>query len=191
MFVEKSDPETEERLFFHLDSGDVCFYPCDTIYGLIGVAPQSLSKIRKLKNRPSDAPFIEYAYSVKQIERETGERVESKLAEYWPGPLSLILNNQTQDRSVAYRIPDDPLLLRYLSSRECTLFTTSANAHGEESITSCREAETYFKKKISLYIYDSKCEGREIPSTLIDGTSSPVRVLREGAVKVDLSEDHL
>ena len=51
MKLEIDDPNLLDNLVQALGSGGVVIMPCDTIYGLVGVVPDTEGRIRELKGR--------------------------------------------------------------------------------------------------------------------------------------------
>ena len=51
MKLEIDDPKLLDALVEVLESGGIVIMPCDTIYGFVGVAPDTEGKIRELKGR--------------------------------------------------------------------------------------------------------------------------------------------
>jgi tRNA A37 threonylcarbamoyladenosine synthetase subunit TsaC/SUA5/YrdC len=84
--------------------------------------------------------------------------------------------------TVGVRVPDHPLV-RAVAARVGPVATTSANRHGEPPVASADEALEVLGEAVALILDDGPIEGR--PSTVIDATTRPWRVLREGPLPAD------
>jgi L-threonylcarbamoyladenylate synthase len=189
------DSDLPELLLSVLREGGVVVMPCDTIYGLVGVAPGAESRIRRLKGR-QEKSFLRLIPSAAWLPRFTDMELPESLRAYWPGPLTVIFpakeskGRQRPQRSsarpeptVALRVPDDPLLLRLLQDLEAPLFSTSVNRSGEPPLSSIENIAATYEGQVDLVVDGGDLPGR-IPSTIVDVTVRPFRVLRQGAVKV-------
>jgi L-threonylcarbamoyladenylate synthase len=73
--------------------------------------------------------------------------------------------------------------------RECggVLTATSANPSGSEPARSAKEVAGYFPRGLDLIVDGGEVSATE-PSTVLDVTSSPPRVVREGAISRNVIE---
>ena len=58
MVIRYDSPDTVATSSRVLSSVGVAVLPCDTIYGLCGIAPESETRLREIKGRGFDSPFI-------------------------------------------------------------------------------------------------------------------------------------
>src|SRR5204863_7844901 len=88
-----------------LRDGGVALLPTDTIYGLHAVATneQAISRIRAMKGRGDDKPFVIIASSIDQL-AALGATIPSSLRNVWPAPLTAIF--ACGATTIAARIPD-------------------------------------------------------------------------------------
>jgi L-threonylcarbamoyladenylate synthase len=174
--------------------GGIAAYPTETFYGLGAAAfsKKAVAKIYALKRRDTGKPLSLIASDmemVKELASSLPGIFWTLADEFWPGPLTLVLNASAAlpgfitgpGGSVAVRIP--PLTwLRKLVGRLCQPLTaTSANLSGERELADPRDVEAAFGGRIAL-IVDGGCTPGGAPSTLVDLTAGPPRVLREGAI---------
>ncbi len=183
MKLEIDDPKLLETLVDVLDSNGVVVMPCDTIYGLVGVAPGTEDKIRSLKGR-QEKSFLRLIPDLRWLPRFTDSVLPEKLKAYWPGALTVIFpTGQKHAGTVALRIPDDALLLRVMERLGKPLFSTSVNSSGQPALWRIREIMSAFEARVDLIVAaGDRPEG--IPSTIIDITGRPYRLLRRGAVEI-------
>ena len=166
----------------------------DTFYGL-GADPfnaDAVARIRELKGREDDKPILLLISDFEQVARLIAERTDdfNKIAErFWPGPLTIVGKANTDlpegitagTGTVGVRLPNDEIVCRLV--RECggVLTATSANPAGREPAGSAQEVANYFPEGLDLIIDGGEVSATE-PSTVVDATTSPIRVVREGAI---------
>jgi L-threonylcarbamoyladenylate synthase len=178
-----------------IKQGGVIAFRTDTFYGL-GADPfnaAAVARIRELKGREDDKPILLLISDVDQIERLlTARSVDfMKLAaKFWPGPLTIV-GTATADLpeaitagtgTVGVRLPADTNVRKLV--RECggTLTATSANPAGSDPARSADEVLNYFPEGIDLIVDGGEVTAIE-PSTVVDATVSPPRIVREGAIR--------
>jgi len=159
-----------------LRSGGVALLPTDTIYGLHAVASddQAIARIRAMKGRDGDKPFVIIASSIEQL-RALGAVVPESLSGIWPAPLTAIL--ASGNTTVAARIPD-LAWLRSLLDRTGPLVSTSANRSGEPPIATPEALADDLQTSLDAVLDQGPREGK--PSTIVDFTGDEPRLVREG-----------
>jgi tRNA threonylcarbamoyl adenosine modification protein (Sua5/YciO/YrdC/YwlC family) len=174
----EGDPSDEvlDELAEILKTGGVALLPTDTIYGLHAIATdqRAIERIRSMKGRGDDKPFVVIASSVEQL-RALGATIPEQLSGVWPAPLTAILTvGQT---TIAARIPDLGWL-RALLDRTGPLVSTSANRSGEPPVTSPQALAIDLRDALNAILDRGLREGK--PSTIVDFTGSEPRLIREG-----------
>jgi tRNA threonylcarbamoyl adenosine modification protein (Sua5/YciO/YrdC/YwlC family) len=159
-----------------LRAGGVALLPTDTIYGLhaLAIDEQAVARIRSMKERGDEKPFVIIASSVEQLET-LGATIPDALREIWPAPLTAIL--AAGEKTIAARVPDLPWL-RALLDRTGPLISTSANRSGEPPITTPEMLATDLLEALDALLDAGLREGQ--PSTIVDFTGGEPRVVREG-----------
>jgi len=160
-----------------LAAGGVAIMPCDTIYGIVGPAPASQSRLRELKGR-GEKSFLQLIAGVSWLERFGRLVLPESLAAYWPGPLTLIF--PVAQGSVALRIPADPRLRDLLERLDRPLYSTSVNRSGQPALWRIADILQQFEPAVDLVVDAGDLPGR-LPSTIVDVSQRPFRVLRQGA----------
>ncbi len=182
-----ADPGLLRRLVAILRRGGVVVLPCDTIYGLVGVAPDSEERIREIKGRGEGKAFLWLIASARWLPRFTDMALPPALAGYWPGPLTLIFPRRHGDHrgggTVALRVPRDPLLADLLRRLRRPLASTSVNRSGQVPLGRIGEIVAQFEAEVDLIVDAGDLEGR-LPSTIADLSVRPWRVVRQGAVRL-------
>jgi L-threonylcarbamoyladenylate synthase len=166
--LEIDDPKLLDALVEVLQSTGVVIMPCDTIYGFVGVVPEAEVKIRELKGR-QEKSFLRLIPDLKWLPRYTGGRLPSELKPYWPGALTVIFPAK-KTGTVALRIPDDR-----------ALFSTSVNASGKPALWRIDDICSAFESRVDLVVAAGD-RPQGMPSTILDITERPFRLLRRGAV---------
>jgi len=156
--------------------------PCDTIYGLVGVAPDTDARIRAIKGRGDGRPFLRLVADASWVVALTGREAPPPLARHWPGPLTLVLP-EAAGGTVALRVPGAVWLRDLLASLGRPLLSTSVNRSGGEALWRVAEIVADFERDVDLVV-----DGGDLPagvvSTIVDATSRPFRVLRPGALEL-------
>jgi L-threonylcarbamoyladenylate synthase len=183
-----ADPALFATLRSTLESRAVVIMPCDTIYGMVGIAPETEASLRRVKGR-GEKSFLLLVPSVQWLPRFTEQELPDALRRYWPGALTVIFRGKgAPGETVALRVPDDPLLLGLMESLQRPLFSTSVNRSGEPSLWRIADILDQFGKRVDLVV-DAGDRSGGLPSTILDVTAAPFRILRHGAV--DLPPDLL
>jgi L-threonylcarbamoyladenylate synthase len=180
MLVQVDEPRLADLLLRTLACRGVVIMPCDTIYGLVGVAPDTEARIRALKGR-QEKSFLQLIPSAQWLPRFTAASLPEPLRSYWPGPLTIIFPSQST--TVALRVPDDERLQTLMRALDRPLYSTSVNRSGSPALWRIEEIVRDFEAEVDLVIDAGDLPSRQ-PSTILDTTSRPFRILREGAVRI-------
>ncbi len=168
--------------------GGVCIIPTDTIYGIVALDryPDSIERVKQIKKRPENKPFLRLIGSLETLKRYTPQQVPERLKVYWPGPLTIIFRDYN-GKTIALRWPDYYFLkavFRLIGNE--AIVAPSANISGEPPIFDEEKLVQTFGDLVDLIVIsDDVKRGRE-PSTIIDITKEPWSIVREGAVKIKL-----
>lgn len=163
----------------------------DTVYGLHGVAPDTGARLTALKGRADGKPLLVLVTDGRAAEALTGTPPPPALAALWPGPLTLVLPvaQPAPSRvaagavSLAVRVPADPALRAIIAAVGAPLYSTSANRAGEAPLGDAAALRTVFGAEVELIVDDGPVSAA-LPSTIVDATATPPRVVRPGAAAV-------
>ena len=177
-----------------ISNGGVIAFRTDTFYGL-GANPfnrAAVTRIRELKGRDDNKPILLLISDPDQVERLISARSDEfniAARRFWPGPLTIIgaavaaLPEEITSGTgtVGVRLPADETVRELV--RECggVLTATSANPSGSEPARSAQEVAEYFPRGLDLIVDGGEVSATE-PSTVLDVSASPPRVVREGAI---------
>ena len=187
-----SDPAAIERAAAILRNGGIVAYPTDTVYGLGAnvFLPQALDKIMAAKRRPDEKSLpvlIANRAHLRELVTSVPQDAARLMAAFWPGALTIVLLKQPHlspllgDDTLAVRQPNHAAILALLAAAGCPLTGTSANRSGMPPATTAEEAEDQLGSAVDLILDGGPAPG-STPSTVIDCTAQPARILREGAV---------
>ncbi len=172
-----------------LDAGGVVAFPTETVYGLAvrGDDPAALERLYRLKGRDRDKPLARYvdsAAAVGEIETAVSLRAEKLMRAFWPGPLTLVLDDGSARRG--YRCSSHPVASLMAAGTGRVILGSSANLSGEPPIEDAAELPERLGPELEL-ILD---EGRNLAglaSTVVDlPRAGGFRVLRPGEIGIDL-----
>jgi L-threonylcarbamoyladenylate synthase len=177
-------------------AGGVIVYPTETFYGL-GADPGNPVAIRKLfaiKGRQHDQPIlllIKDAGQVRNWAAEIPAKAEELMRQHWPGPLTLVFKAKEYvlpeltagAGTIGLRVPGSALTVRLLAFLGTALTGTSANASGGRSPRTAEEAMEAVGSVVDLIVDGGMTSGGK-PSTVVDVSVEPFRIIREGAIKL-------
>ena len=177
-----------------LRAGGIVAIPTDTVYGLAAAmdVPGAIDRLFVAKDRPTEraiAVLLADLHQVADIGRlsPSGQALGAAL---WPGGLTLVIE-QHRDRplpssltggrdTIGVRVPDHPSP-RAIAAILGPLPTTSANVSGEPELLTAGAIEDRFGDRIELILDGGPALGGR-PSTVVDVSVDPPRLLREGAI---------
>jgi tRNA threonylcarbamoyl adenosine modification protein (Sua5/YciO/YrdC/YwlC family) len=166
--------------------GNIVAVPTETVYGLAARADrqESVGRLRKLKQRPDGKPF---SYAAADVDRIINDYFDTlppfgyRLMEnFWPGPLTIVYYS-LDDRKIGVRMPSHPVLRAILNQVDTPVYLPSANINGQEEAVRAQEVEAVFSQDIDLLVDSGVCRHQQA-STVIDLTTKPYKILRQGAV---------
>ncbi|HEY9510349.1 MAG TPA: L-threonylcarbamoyladenylate synthase [Verrucomicrobiae bacterium] len=189
--------EAVKRAAELLRAGEVVALPTETVYGLAANAfeAQAVAKIYEIKGRPAHNPIIVHVADLelaKQCVSNWPAIADELAAEFWPGPLTLILprSNRVPDNvtaggpTVGIRWPSHPLVQAVIRDCGFPLAAPSANPSNCVSPTNAEHVQKQLGGKLQL-IVDGGQSQVGIESTVLDLTVSPPRILRPGMIDED------
>ena len=183
-----------------LRDGELVAIPTETVYGLAADARngRAVATIFAAKGRPADNPLIVHIADKAELRTLVASvpPVADALAEaYWPGPLTMIFpkadgvpNEVTAGLdTVAVRMPSHPVARRLIELSGCPLAAPSANRSGSPSPTDAHRVAEDMDGRIAAIVDGGAC-AVGVESTVISVCGDRVRLLRPGAVTVEMLE---
>ena len=178
-----------------LISGGLVAFPTDTVYGVGALAfdGKAIESIYVAKDRP-----IEKAIPILIADMEDMEKVGMDIpqtayklaARFWPGPLTCVIPKQptlpeavSATSTVGVRVPDHEVA-RALLRAAGPMAVTSANISGAQSPSTAEEVYAQLNERIPLIIDGGTTPGG-VPSTVVDCSTSELKILREGPISIE------
>jgi L-threonylcarbamoyladenylate synthase len=179
-----------------LRAGEVVAFPTDTVYGVGANAFErfAVRQIFDLKKRARDKSLPVFIYQIDDLNlvaRDVPNRAWPLLQRFWPGALTVVLpkNSALPDdvtggqSSVAVRIPDHPVCLDLVIRVGRPLAVTSANLSGQPTPTTAQGVAEQLGERLPL-VLDGGPSSTTQPSTIIDLSKTPPRLLRRGPLSL-------
>lgn len=190
--INAASPGAKERALEVLRSGGLVALPTDTVYGL-AADPWDDEAVRRLyavKERPERLPIPLLLSSPAEVDRVAvlASPCGGLPERFWPGGLTLVLERTaavcdavSNRPTVAVRVPDLQLTREIIAGAGGVLAVTSANLSGGPNPVTAEEVEEQLGGRIPLILDGGPCPER-VPSTIVDCSVFPPRLLRRGAV---------
>jgi L-threonylcarbamoyladenylate synthase len=190
-----------------LKEGGLVALPTETVYGLGADATNqsAVARIYKVKGRPADHPLIVHIHSMQSLvdwADEIPTYAISLARDFWPGPMTLVLKRSILAEdfvtggqpTVGLRVPDHVVALELLSAFEKIggkgIAAPSANRFGHVSPTTAQAVQEELGEYLDPkdQILDGGPSTVGVESTIIDCTSDAPRILRPGAITIEMIE---
>lgn len=184
------DGTNEESVAHHisrvLECGGVCVIPTDTLYGIVAIdrCDAARERLYEIKRRPAGKPFIRLIGSIDTFSEYSRQKIPRRLKPYWPGPLTMIVRG-VDEPTTALRFASTPwldCLFRAVGYR--AVLAPSANRSGEEEIFENGELVDTFCTAVDAIVCVKEGIAGKKPSTILDITARPFRIVREGALRI-------
>jgi len=190
------EPAAIEEAARLLRSGGLVAFPTETFYGLGANAldPGAVARVFVAKGRPPEKPLLVLVDSMAMVEKLVAEippRATGLMDRHWPGPLTLVLRAApglppgltAGTGTLGVRLPGHPLALALVRAAGVPVTAPSANPSGGPSPRLAEEVLAGLGGRIDLVLDGGPTPGGA-PSTVLDLTEEPPRVLRQGAVRL-------
>jgi tRNA threonylcarbamoyl adenosine modification protein (Sua5/YciO/YrdC/YwlC family) len=184
------EPRKIRRAVEALEAGEVIGYPTDTVYG-IGCdlfSKKSIDRLYQIKGMDQAQKLSLICPDLSSVARyAVVENAAFRiLRRYLPGPYTFILEAtrevpkmvQTKRRTIGVRIPDNPVIQALVHGLGKPLISTTAAPHGHAPYIDPHEIDDRFP---GLGMVLDAGVGGSLPTSVIDLTTTPPRVMREGA----------
>lgn len=176
-----------DRVREHLAEGGIIAYPTETVYGLgCALLPEALERLAAFKG---PRPFLLLIHGPGEADALRWTPAARRLADaFWPGPLTLALDDpghafpaqvRGPDGAVAVRVSPHPAIPDLLTAAGGPITSTSANRPGGEAATTGAAAMALVDGVRGLLVLDGGVLPPARPSTIVrcgDGA----RILRAG-----------
>ncbi|MCS6798937.1 MAG: L-threonylcarbamoyladenylate synthase [Myxococcota bacterium] len=176
-----------------LRRGGVVACPTETLVGLLVDArdESAVARLCAIKGRPEATPIALIVPDANWAGRviELDEYASALAQRHWPGPLTLVGRARgrwpapiTRQGTVGVRVPGPSPAALLVRAFDGPLTATSANRSGAPPARDEREARAALGDEVDFYVPGASPGGP--PSTVLDVTVWPPRLVRAGAVDV-------
>ena len=175
-----------EKLSQTLEDG-VVVMPTDTLYGIVGRARNvsTVNRIYEIRKRSPEKPCIILIGNIKELANFSiilPEKQKRVLQEYWPGPVSVVLDCEDEfffylhrgTKTLAFRMPLSEKI-RALLTKVGPLIAPSANPEGLSPAEDISKAEEYFGTSVDMYVDGGKIYGK---------ASKVIKLHKDGSVTI-------
>ena len=178
-----------------LRAGGLVAYPTDTVYGLAALATddRAVEKLFEAKKRPRDQPtpiLLASSDDAAVLVDHMTLVARRLMRACWPGALTIVLrkakgfHSKAVGETVGVRVPDHPVPRALARLLGAPITGTSANVAGSPAPLTAQDVRAQLGDAVDLIIDGGACPGGR-PSTVLDCTIDPPRVLRDGALSRD------
>lgn len=180
-----------------ISEGGIVAFPTESFYGL-GVDatdPNAVKRLFGVKKRDPDLPILILISSLRELPKyatsipSQAKRIGKK---FWPGGLTIIFQSSPVLPSVltagkgkiGIRISGHSLANALSRALSIPITGTSANISGMPPCIMANQVVEYFGDDVDL-ILDSGATQGKYPSTILDVTTDPPLIIREGIIKAE------
>lgn len=198
--IRTDEPRAITRALNVLKAGGLIAFPTDTVYGVAAAMNRvGIERLYEAKARSINKAIAVLIGDLEQLALLTSGLTPParRLAEqYWPGALTLVVPkhpdlpaNLSPLPTVGVRMPDHPFA-RELMRAAGPLATSSANLSGEANTLDAQAVMEQLQGRVELVLDGGTVPGG-VPSTVVDCTQDPPRILRQGAIGPEAIESTL
>lgn len=192
-------PGAVQEAMVALRRGHLVAFPTDTVYGVAATASDegACERLFIAKGRPPERAipiFVASAADLDRVAQPTADAV--RLAEGgWPGPLTIVLRKAGAFASralvggdtIAVRVPDHGAVRALLAALGEPLAVTSANRSGGPNPRTADDVRREIGPSLDVLLDGGPCAD-DVPSTIVDLTAEPPRIVRRGAMPPETIE---
>lgn len=188
--------EIEEAIKI-LTQGGIVIFPTDTAFG-IGCRiddEKAIERLFKIRRRPQEkaVPVLVDSFEMAQeyllpISKDVREKL---IKPFWPGALTIILPCKLDKvpelvrgggSNLGVRMPDNEVVLSLIGGVGVPILGSSANFSGGKTPFQFLDIDKELLSKVD-YVVEGECKFKE-PSTVIDCSVRPWKIIRMGVVKL-------
>ncbi|MCZ7571489.1 MAG: L-threonylcarbamoyladenylate synthase [Ardenticatenaceae bacterium] len=180
-----------------LKTGEAIALPTDTVYGVAVDCANAaaMARLYEIKERPRDRPIpllLANESDLLRVATDVPATVWELARAFWPGGLTLVVPAAgwlpevltAGQPSVAVRLPDHRVPRVLAAGLGRPLAATSANLSGHPSARTADEVFAQLNNRVPLILDGGGTPGG-LDSTIVDLTTTPFRILREGPITRD------
>ncbi|MGH7277686.1 MAG: L-threonylcarbamoyladenylate synthase [Candidatus Rokuibacteriota bacterium] len=195
------DPARPEMAALHeaaavLRAGGLVGLPTETFYGLGAAAlnPAAVRRIFMVKGRSEDKPLLLLVDSIEMAETVAADipaAARPLMARHWPGALTLVFRARScvpdpvtaGTGTVGVRVSAHPVATGLARVLGQPVTAPSANREGARPPVTADDVLAELAGAVDLLLDAGPTPGG-LPSTVLDMTAEPARMIRQGAVRL-------
>jgi len=180
-----------------IEKGGVVAFPTESFYGLGAAATNSsaLQRLFQVKKRDPALPILILISCIDELSRYAASIPPEALELgrlFWPGGLTMVFEASQGLPSlltagtgkIGIRISGHPVAHALTLALKVPITGTSANISGKPPCTRAEQVVELFGGQLDLILDGGITKGTH-PSTVLDVTSDPPLLIREGIIKVE------
>jgi L-threonylcarbamoyladenylate synthase len=188
-------PELVAQAAQVLRQGGIVAFPTETFYGLGADAwqPAAVRRVFAVKGRPESKPVLVLVSSVSMAEslvQEIPSQARRLMDRYWPGPLTLVFRAHPEiplevtagTGTIGLRVPGNRIARELVQAAQTPVTAPSANPSGATPPVRADQVLEVFAGRIDMVLDGGRTAGGP-PSTVVDVTAEPFKLVRPGAVR--------
>lgn len=181
-----------------LNNGGIIIFPTDTAFG-VGCridnkkAIKRLFEIRRRDVSKATSVLVASVEMAQNYLKPIPADVRVLMKNYWPGGLTIVLPCKKEEApelvrgkgdNLGVRMPENEAILKIIEGVGVPILGPSANFAGEATPYSFEVLDPDFVEKVD-FVVKGEIKTKQA-STVIDCSKKPWKILREGAVKVEV-----
>jgi len=185
--------ESLKRAADVIKRGGIVVYPTETFYGIGADATneKAVKKIFQIKRRDEHMPILLIIGDEKMlfsVVKDVPEPAFKLIKRFWPGPLTIIFHAKetvipllhSYTGKIGVRLSGNYIARQLSLLSEVPITGTSANISGSPP---CRKPQEVADQLPDVdLILDAGCLNSELPTTVVDVTETPFRIIRKGVI---------
>ena len=177
-------------------AGEIVIYPTDTIYkiGAKATDKDAVSKLRRVMEKDSPLPILVSDLNMMRKYCRTDAVPFVLLQQLFPGPVTGIFpkiydfpEGITEDENVRIRIPAHNFIVSLVRKFDFPVTSARANLTVGRPPKTVEEIPTELKKIAKVVVDGGRCR-YGVDSTVIDFTTKPAEIVREGAASKSIAD---
>ena len=171
-----------------VENGEVIVYPTDTLYGfgVDATNTDAVQRLNRLKGRVQPLSIVLESIEQMHDYAKFDGNVQDEMKHFFPGQYTALLPAKQNQLSplvqngspkIGIRIPDHFFPIKLIQLLGKPIITTSINRHGNEPLNDVTQVEIDFP---NIDIFEDSNHTPSKGSTIIDFSTSPPEVIREG-----------
>jgi L-threonylcarbamoyladenylate synthase len=179
-----------------INRGGTVAFPTETLYGLgvCALKEESILKVFQIKDRDYGNPIpilIDKKEALSGLVGKVPEKAQRLMEEFWPGALTIVFEASPtvsplltgNTGKIGIRISSNAIAHLLVTETGAPITASSANISGQKGCTTAFEVYENLGNRVDLIIDGGETRGH-LGSTVIDVTSSPIKVIREGVISL-------